>query len=91
MSFREDNENNLFYSSLNQNVDNGNFSVSCSKTRQTNVISVKNSSNKKRSKTIKINEEKKPNENEKNQINTPQSNNSRIKRGLAVTINLIIG
>ena len=85
MSFCDDNENSLIHSNLNlSHTDNALFSVSCTKIRPSNIISVKNSSNKKKFKTIKTCEERKGNENEKNKIKTPQSTSSRLKRGLTV-------
>jgi hypothetical protein len=90
MSFREDNENSLIHSNFNSaNNDNALFSVSCTKQRPSNMISVKNSSSKKKSKTVKICDDRKGNENEKNNIKTPQSTSSRIKRGLTVRLNKI--
>jgi hypothetical protein len=96
MSFREDNENSLIHSNVNfSNTDNALYSVSCNKNRPSNMISVKNSSNKKKSKTMKIQDDRKGNENEKNNIKTPQSNTSRLKRGLTVRlfyfISIILG
>jgi hypothetical protein len=84
MSFREDNENSLNNSNAHfSNTENAVYSVSCNKHKPSNMISVKNSSTKKKSKSIKIQDDRKGNENEKN-IKTPQSNTSRLKRGLTV-------
>jgi hypothetical protein len=86
MSFREENENSLIHSTFNiSNTENPLMTVSCTKQRSSNLISVKNSSSKKKSKTIKICDDRKGNENEKNNIKTPQSTSSRIKRGLNVS------
>jgi hypothetical protein len=85
MSFRDDNENSRIHSNINcSNTDNTLFTVSCTKIRPSNMVSVKNSSNKKKSKTIKICDDRKGNENDKNKIKTPQSTSSRLKRGLTV-------
>jgi hypothetical protein len=88
MSFRDENDNSLSFSVINTNTDNTNglFSVSYSKSRPSNIISIKNSSNKKKGKGSKIFDGGKTNENlnDKNQIKTPQSTSSRIKKGLAV-------
>jgi len=91
MSFREDSENSLNNSNAHfSNIENALYSVSCNKHRASNMISVKNSSTKKKSKSFKIQDDRKGNENEKNNIKTPQSNISRLKRGLTVKLTFLI-
>ncbi len=85
MSFRDDYESSLINNNLNHtNTDNSHYTVSFKKNRNSNMQSVKNSSNKKKSNTIKIIDERKGILNDKNKMKTPQSTSSRIKRGLTV-------
>ena len=81
MSNREEEHN-----SIRENIEGHSFSFSNTKNRiSNNTQTGKNSSSKKKGKLSKIYLDKKQNEiNEKAQIKTPQSQTSRLRKGLAV-------
>jgi uncharacterized Zn-finger protein len=80
------------HNSIRENVEGHSFSFSNTKNRiSNNTHTGKNSSSKKKGKPSKIYLDKKQNEiNEKAQIKTPQSQTSRLRRGLAVIYFILI-